>query len=715
MPQPQSSSDDIFAQWGIQPGSAPEQGTKKAQTKSAAPPVVANPNSDIFAQWQIGNTKPRVLVETKKGLVDRATGQRVLAKDATPDEIMNRVPEQSLGEKIGGAARATIQGIVNGVPIAGPSLVNVANSIAVAGRPGGMSREDAYNIIRERQQQDETANPISSFTGNLLGAAGSFGMAANAIPGAARVLGVTGPSMRARMAAGAASGGVIGVGDSVARNTDPLTGAAFGFAGGAAGPPIGALVGAGANKLVNAVNYVMPTNVSGASRPTANFLGEVISADDAPSVRANLARFGPQAMLVDAGPSLTTVGGGLATKPGDANSIVMNALRQRAGGANSRLTGDLQSSLGPAPVPSQIQENIRAAQISLSPQYDAVFSRARAVNTEPLANDLDASLANLRGPAQRAVREVRGYLNIPGTNQLDPNPRALFATREAIDGIIRTEVDDKVIRQLTMARQRVDAELARNVPAIKDVDAQFQELARQQEGLELGGRVLDSGKTAIRPQEMRQQFQEAAIPAGNLVGPSATPMRIQEGTRAEVDRLVGTKSNDLVALRDVLQGEGGWNTDKLSAVFGPERTNRLLGSVSREAQFADTTNTITRNSETARRVSAAKLLEDADPASTNLTGSTIGGLALQAVRNSVVNPFMKMIMQSNNEPMKVELARILTLQGPQRDAALQQIMNFVARQGATTSAARTAERIGSQGTNSLLLAAPVFGRQVESR
>jgi hypothetical protein len=366
-------------------------------------------------------------------------------------------------------------------------------------------------------------------------------------------------------------------------------------------------------------------------------------------------------------------------------------------------------------VPSRISGNIENAQAALSPQYNAVLEQARAVNTTPLANELDASLANLRGPAQEAVRRVRGYLNIPGTKELDPHPRALLSSRQAIDGLLANEKNPQVVRQLTMSRQRIDAELARSVPGIKEVDAQFQELARQNAGLTLGGRVLDSGKTAIHPQEMRQQFQEAAIPAGTMVGPSATPLRIQEGARAEIDRLVGTKANDLVALRQALQGEGGWNTDKLSTIFGPERANRLLGAVNREAQFADTTQTITRNSETARRVSANKLLEEADPASTNLTGASLGGLALQTARNAIINPMMKMIMQSNNEPMKVELAKIMTLQGPARDQALSQLYAFMNRQAVMNSVGSGTNRFASQGANSLLLSAPVAGRQVEAR
>mgnify|MGYP007100050695 CR=1 FL=1 len=708
--------DDIFSRWGVGGGEKPK---PKSQGKLGAPVVVeSQPASmDQFSNWQLGSSAPRVLVETPDGLIDRATGAKVPAAEASPDEILKRVPQQTMGQKLAGSTRATIHGAVNAVPVAGPYLVDIANSLAAMAleKSDGIPRAEAMRRIQEMQARDATNNPAASFGGNMLGAAGSLSMASSAIPGAARVLGITGPTMRARMAAGAGSGAALAGGDAMVRGNDPFAGMAFGGVGGAAGPPVGALLGAGANKLVNAVQYIMPTQVNGVSRPAANLMGQIIAADEPAAVQASLARLGPQAMLMDAGPSMTNVGGGLATKPGEPQSVVMNALRQRAAGANSRLADDLNASIGTAPVPSQVEGGIRAAQQALSPQYTQALAGARAVNTQPLADALDAEVANLRGPAQRAVRDVRAMLDIPGTNHLDPHPRALLSTRHAIDGLLETEQNSTVIAQLTAARRRIDTELTRAVPGIKDVDAQFQELARQNTGLALGGRVLDSGKTAIRPQEMRQQFQEAAIPAGNMVGPSATPMRIQEGARAEIDRLVGTKANDLVALRQALQGEGGWNTDKLSTLFGEQRANRLLNAVGREAQFADTTQTITRNSETARRVSANKLLESADPESTNYTGSTLGGLALQGAKNMIVNPIMKMIMQSNNEPMRNELARIMTLQGPARDIALNQLIRFAQRQAATSAAASKSDRLVSQGANSLLLSAPVAGRQVESR
>ena len=94
----------------------------------------------------------------------------------------------------------------------------------------------------------------------------------------------------------------------------------------------------------------------------------------------------------------------------------------------------------------------------------------------------------------------------------------------------------------------VDQEVARAVPGIKHVDAKYAELMRQQEGLQRGGMVFDTGKTATRPADLAAELRAGALPQGEMVGPSAVPTRVKQGARAEIDRLVGTHANDLNAL-----------------------------------------------------------------------------------------------------------------------------------------------------------------------
>src|SRR6185437_3879016 len=79
--------------------------------------------------------------------------------------------------------------------------------------------------------------------------------------------------------------------------------------------------------------------------------------------------------------------------------------------------------------------------------------------------------------------------------------------------------------------------------------------------------------------------------------------------RGEIDRLLGTKINDLQALRQALQGEGGWNTAKLGTVYGQDAANQLTGSVDRTLKFRATYNKVVANSQTAQRTAAANAMK----------------------------------------------------------------------------------------------------------
>jgi len=351
-------------------------------------------------------------------------------------------------------------------------------------------------------------------------------------------------------------------------------------------------------------------------------------------MRGRLQELGPEGRVADLGPNFQGQTGALANIPGEGNQTIRTALNDRNAGANARL-GQAIDNLGPNVVPSQVQEGIENSQSAVGQQYGPVMDNARAVNSEALANRLEAAITNTRGPEQQALQRVRGYLNIPGTDVLDPNPQAIFATRQAIDGLMAGEQNPQVIRQLTIARQQVDDLLANAAPGVKDVDAQFAELARQREALGEGQRVLDSGRTAPRPDELTTRLNEGAIPQGTAVGPSAVPFRISQGARAEIDRIVGNNQNDIAAMNRLIKGEGDWNRAKLESIFGPQKADQLLNVLANEKVFADTRNFATGNSLTANRLQYQKAYGGGD------TGMTIpefygaGGI-LGAARGAAV-------------------------------------------------------------------------------
>jgi len=377
-------------------------------------------------------------------------------------------------------------------------------------------------------------------------------------------------------------------------------------------------------------------------------------------MQRRLDELGPNSMIADLGPNFQGQTGALANLPGEANDTIRTALNDRNAGANARLGASLDQ-LGPRVVPSQLQEGIAQSQQAVGQQYGPVMGNARAVNTEPLANALESANANLRGPAQQAVQRVRGYLDIPGSNVLDPNPSALLQTRQAIDGLLSNEQNPQVVRQLTIARQQVDESLAQSAPGIKDVDAQYAELARQNEAVQQGQRVLDGGRTAPRPDELTQQVQEGALPQGTQIGPSAVPLRLSQGARADIDRIVGNNSNDIVAMNRLIKGEGDWNRQKLATLFGQDRADQLIRVLENEKAYADTRNFAIGNSLSANRLQYQKAYGGGGAGMTIPEYYGAGGI-LGAIRGAGVKVAEKLVsglMESRGLSRNAEVANNL--------------------------------------------------------
>lgn len=301
---------------------------------------------------------------------------------------------------------------------------------------------------------------------------------------------------------------------------------------------------------------------------------------------ARLAQMGQGAVYADLTPGLQARAAAIATMPGSGQKTIIDALSARRAGSNARIMTGVDEAIGPAPIPSRIAAGIQENQTALSPLYQDALRNAAQVNTAPVADSLDTMAGMLRGDAQRAVQRVRAMLNsTDNPNLLDPNPATLLQTRHAIDGLLEGETDTNVLRALGGARRQIDDLLADAVPGIKEIDAQYAELARQGEALTTGQQVLDTGRTAVRPEELDEMMTAGALPQGAQIGPSAVPLRLREGARADIDRIIGTNIRDINAMKRIVAGEGNWNRDRLATVFGQERAAQLLAILEREAAF----------------------------------------------------------------------------------------------------------------------------------
>lgn len=526
--------------------------------------------------------------------------KRALALAKARQRQKSAQPEQSTLNNVANVASG---GFLEGIPVAGPYIREGADRLGAGARSViyGTDYDDEYKFVKERtgqlQQKHPNVDTAAQITGGVAGtipaviaAPTAFGAGAGSLATRSLVSGMTGTG--------------IGGADSAVRSDGDLMstgiGAGMGFATGAAGPGVARVAQAGWNA------------VRGGGRPTGadRFLQEKLRQDGmtVDDVMSRLSQRTDEALPVDVAPNLRQTSEGLASIPGKAQTAIRSTLEGRSAGANQRINQTLDDTLGPAPLPSKVDADIQAGKKALSPLYEQVFKGAQAVDTQGLAETLEQIAVNARGPSQKAAREVRRMLNIAGEEVLDPNPRTLHSTREAIDGMMQSTQDTNVIRVLTMARNEVDQALKTAVPGIKDVDGLYQELARQGEGFTTGQGVFANGKTALRPQEFDARFKQAGVPQGNLVGPSAAGLRMQQGARADIDRVVGTNINDRAALQRNVKSDGDWNRARIATVFGDDAAETVFQRIDDEKLYADTANQVLQNSRTTPRAEAIKEL-----------------------------------------------------------------------------------------------------------
>ncbi|WP_371834661.1 hypothetical protein [Ochrobactrum sp. C6C9] len=579
-------------------------------------------------------------------------------------------------------AENTVRALATGVPVAG-GLLNRLNAVTNATlapvidpllpdsfqKLPGETWSDRYQQALDIQEgKDAAFQQEHPYVNTGLNVAGGVAGTVPMIMAAPSAFGATG-TLKAKTAASALSGLVLGTADSGVRSDFDkdamIWGGGAGLATGIAGPAVGQMTGAGFRKIADVLANRSAAQSAGMVPSALNRLTRAIADDglDAATIRTQLADLGPEGMIMDLGPNLQRQAGALAATPGRGQEIVRNAITSRNVGANQRVISGLDDALGPVVTPRAVNETIRQGQRDLAPAYEEAFRNALPVDNTILAGNLETQATLRRGPGQKAAREIRNWLDVSQGGVLDSNPYTLFQTRNAIDGRLATETDPQAIALYTNARKQIDDTLARNVPGIKMADAQYEELARQNEGLRMGVKALDSGREALRPDELRQAITEGVNPQGLMVGPSGQTFRMKQAARADIDRQVGTKANDVVALKNVLKGEGDWNRDRIGMLFGPDRAENALNLLEREARFADTSHIVTRNSETAARNAAMQELgADAAPKFGTREGFMAGGVT-GAARSSAVRAVERVadaLMKNGSNARNASLAEAIS-------------------------------------------------------
>jgi hypothetical protein len=657
--------------------------------------------------------------DTINGAMAKEFGGNKAPPAAAPAE------EPSTLEKIGGIANSGVRSLANGIPFMDRIAAAGGAATGIGGKFGDYSgnleaqRDEDKKLSEEAPGVDTRFGRVSLDTaGHLvggalvpLGAAAKVGSLAADVPLGIKTL--------YGMGTGATIGGVQGLSgtkdltDVPQAAKDTALGAIVGAGVGAVVPGVSKAIGSAYEGVTNAVSG----KVDGMSRLASLPLIRAVQADGPAAVQARLKELGPTAMLADGGDALLGKAQGVVLNSDDAKSILNPALRARDKGTNSRIRSDLDDALGPYQKddPQTVTDNILAHRSAVDAvNYPAAFNNAPPIKIAPIMTDLidridqtpvgsmeHKALTNLQGMLTKTQKQP--LLDAQGIQQYDHlgNERwqdvassqddagVLHKVKMEIDNVVNHDLPGLGVpagalngqqAALKQVRYSLNNALETQIPddAYKTANAMSSMLAKRAEAVKLGTQYLGSGKTTPSPDRFAAAFDP--IEHGAKIA-------LAKGSRGEIERIVGTKANDLQAMRGELQGEGGWNAAKMATVHGAAPIDDLTNSVDRNLKFRDTYNKVVENSQTAQRNAAAQEMKPSPSTeiplfNPNATMTGIGTTILKKGAQKVVNA----MMESDPTRPYGTVARALSEQGSARDATLAKIVDALNSRRANAAA-----------------------------
>jgi hypothetical protein len=230
-----------------------------------------------------------------------------------------------------------------------------------------------------------------------------------------------------------------------------------------------------------------------------------------------------------------------------------------------------------------------------------------------------------------------------------------------------------------------------------ELDSRSALLADRQNAIERGfTKVL----RADGPHPETFAAERAAQPIGQNVAENI-------GIRGRVDRMFGTGTQrDAVTLDKLLAGgEDGYAAANLKTAFGEQPVNKLLDTLSREKTFANTTQEVIGNSATSGSKAAGEWLKEGTPGSANLNSANLTGVAMQTAKKWIADPLVSMILRTSSEPMRAEMANVLTMQGQTRDQVVSKLLALHSRQNSVSAIGGAISNATNLGANRLIMGA----------
>jgi flagellar motility protein MotE (MotC chaperone) len=352
------------------------------------------------------------------------------------------------------------------------------------------------------------------------------------------------------------------------------------------------------------------TTPGGVERIQQLLIEQGMSADDA---AAALQKLGPEGKLLDVGADTGAVlrqeAQRIHARGGEGRATINKGLETRKANQEAGLQADLEATVGPRQQPSDISSALQNRLIEAQAAQKASHAQqVQPVDLARMADDIDARLATAKSATEiAALKKVRKLLTeAPGdptatppvAETLETTSQQVLKVRQAIrdelysakTGQIREDLSPGAKQVLQEAYDEINKGLDPANPTLRAADAEIHQIGKEETAFDTGQKIYENPRGALTEVEFKQAYD--AMSPGEQA-------RILDGLNVETYRQVGIQGNTLTKLKDLMKGEGKWNQQKVAAVIGEEKAQKLMDAISNRAIFQDSYQKIVQGSKTA--------------------------------------------------------------------------------------------------------------------
>ena len=458
---------------------------------------------------------------------------------------------------------------------------------------------------------------------------------------------------------------------------------------GVAGGYVAPVLGAAAGPVLNtAQRFAAQPGRSSATRLVDRAL------DESGATRGEVAaqmRGNPNLMPLDVNSALLNRAQGIAAQPGQGQTVLTNALRERQVRMPTIVREVIAGTLGEVPDVTVVLRGIKEAIRGVGEQFGPVLDAAVPINVAPIAAQIDARLpqgwrySNVLTNDQKELAALRNRIVSPRGEQLvDANVLHGIQSevRESIDDLITSAsgADVRLARQLTPVRQLIidTIDTATN-GRYRPLQQQYATENSVQRAFDRGTQILDNPRTGQASLYARPEFWEEWV--GTLTPQELEAARL--GALTRIDNQMGAARNTARAGAAIPGVD--FNNDRLALLFGADEVEALTRRAGEATNMMNNTNVLLNNSQTAQRTLAQQ--EVGVPSVASRGGLGLGGATAVLAGLSMAAPEVL----GAAGPIGTGIAGTLALGNAARRLGVQKVA-----QGRNTNFARAASETGPE-------------------